>query len=225
MTDFILFLRENAALLFESCVATVYMVFVSALISFCLGLPIALGLTVTAKGQFLSNRFVHKSLGFIVTLGRSIPFIILMIAIIPLTRFLIGTSIGTTAAIVPLSIAAVPFFARILEGKFAALNPGLIEMAQSLGLSPWQIITKVILPESFPAIVNATTVLIVSLTEYSAMAGAVGGSGLGNMAIQYGYYQFNTPVMFLAIFALIFFVLFFQFIGDAITRKVSFPVS
>lgn len=220
-----LFFDENLPLLYESTLSTVYMVFVSAFVAFLIGTPIALGLTITAKGKFCQNLPIHKILSSIVTLGRSIPFIILMIAIIPLTRLIVGTSVGTTAAIVPLSIAAIPFFARIVEGKFAAVNPGVIEMAVAMGLSPAQIIFKVLIPEAVPGIANACTILVVSLTEYSAMAGAVGGSGLGNMAIQYGYYQFNTQVMLLALAALVVLVLGLQFLGDFLTRKLSFPVS
>lgn len=218
-----LFFNDNLPLLYESTLSTIYMVFVSACVAFCFGTPIALGLTVTAKGQFYENKFIHKILTAIVTLGRSIPFIILMIAIIPFTRLLVGTSIGTTAAIVPLSVASIPFFARIVEGKFAAVNSGVIEAAIAMGLSPMQIIFRVLIPEAVPGIANACTILVVSLTEYSAMAGAVGGSGLGNMAIQYGYYQFNTEVMLLALAALILLVLTLQFFGDFLTRKLSFP--
>lgn len=220
-----LFFEENLPLLYDSTLSTIYMVFISAAVAFFVGTPIAIGLIVTAKGQFYENVFIHKILSYVVTLGRSVPFIILMIAIIPFTRFVVGTSVGTTAAIVPLSVAAIPFFARIVEGKFAAVNSGTIEAAIAMGLSPFQIIKKVLIPEAVPGIANACTILFVSLTEYSAMAGAVGGNGLGNMAIQYGYYQFNTPVMMLALVALVLIVLFFQHTGDFITRKVTYPIS
>lgn len=208
-------------LLSQSFFATILMVFVSAIVAIFFGIPIGVGLTITAKGQFLENNFVHRILNFIVTIGRSIPFVILMIAVIPLTRLLVGTSIGTQASIVPLAIAAIPYFARLIEGKFKSLPQGIIEAALSMGLSPMQIIFKVILPEAIPGILNAVTILLVSLTEYSAMAGAIGGSGLGNMAIQYGYYQFNNAVLLQAIFVLIILVLFIQFIGDYFTKKFS----
>lgn len=213
--------QETLSTLLESTAATINMVLVAGFIAFSFGLPIAIGLTVTAKGMFYENPYVHKILSSIVTVGRSVPFVILMVAIIPLTRFIVGTSIGTAAAIVPLSVAAIPFFARVVEGKLASVNPGLIEAAQAMGSSPFQIIYKVLLPEAVPGISNACTILFVSLTEYSAMAGAVGGNGLGNMAIQYGYYQFNTPVMMQALIALVLLVLIIQFTGDFITRKVS----
>ena len=211
----------NFSLLYDSFVATIIMVFVSAFVAILFGVPIGVGLTVTAKGQFLEHSFIHKILNIIVTIGRSIPFVILMIAIIPFTRFIVGTSIGTMASIVPLAIAAVPYFARLVEGKFKVIHFGIIEAALSMGLSPAQIIFKVLLPETFPGLLNATTILCVSLTEYSAMAGAVGGSGLGNMAIQYGYYQYNTPVLLQAVTALIILVLILQFVGDFFTKKIS----
>ncbi|MES2614450.1 MAG: methionine ABC transporter permease [Bdellovibrionota bacterium] len=208
-------------LLYSSLLATLLMVFVSAAFAFIFGISIAIGLTITAKGQFLENSITHKILSAIVTLGRSIPFVILMIAIIPLTRFIVGTSIGTSASIVPLAIAAIPYFARLVEGKFKSVSPGVFEAAKSMGLSPLQIIFKVLLPEAFPGILNATTILLVSLTEYSAMAGAIGGSGLGNMAIQYGYYQFNNAVLLQAIAVLIILVLVLQYVGDFLTKKVT----
>jgi D-methionine transport system permease protein len=201
------------------------MVFVSAFIAILFGLPLAVGMTVTEKDQFLENKYLHKSLSFFVTIGRSIPFVILMIAIIPLTRFIVGTSIGTKASIVPLAIAAIPYYARLMEGKLHLVSKGVIEAAQSMGLTPWQIITKVLLKESLPGFLNSTTILFVGLTEYSAMAGALGGSGLGNMAIQYGYYQFNDAVLFQAIVTLIFIVLFFQFVGDFLVKKFSRKIS
>ena len=184
---------ETLSTLLDSTLATIYMVLVAGLSAFIFGLPIAIALTVTSKGMFYENPVIHKILSSIVTIGRSVPFVILMVAIIPFTRFIVGTSI----------------------------NRGLIEAAQAMGSSPMQIIRKVLLPEAIPGIANACTILFVSLTEYSAMAGAVGGSGLGNMAIQYGYYQFNTPVMMQALVTLVALVLFIQFVGDFITRKVS----
>jgi len=212
---------ETLSTLLESTLATIYMVIVAGISAFIFGLPIAIGLTVTSKGMFYENLLLHKILSSIVTIGRSVPFVILMVAIIPFTRFVVGTSIGTAAAMVPLSVAAIPYFARIVEGKLANINRGLIEAAQAMGSSPMQIIWKVLLPESIPSILNSCTILFVSLTEYSAMAGAVGGSGLGNMAIQYGYYQFNTPVMMQALVTLVMLVLLIQFVGDYITRKFS----
>lgn len=209
------------SLLYESFTATILMVVVSAAVALLFGIPIGIGLTVTAKGQFLENSFIHKVLSAVVTLGRSIPFVILMIAVIPLTRFIVGTSIGTKASIVPLAIASIPYFARLVEGKFKTIHFGIIEASLSMGLSPLQIIFKVLLPETFPGILNATTILLVSLTEYSAMAGAIGGSGLGNMAIQYGYYQFNNAILLQALAALILLVLILQNVGDFFTKKMS----
>jgi D-methionine transport system permease protein len=208
-------------LLYESFLSTLVIVISSASIAFVFGLPIGIALTVTDKNQFLENILVHKILSSIVTFGRAIPFVILMIALIPITRFIVGTSIGTVASIVPLAIASIPFFARIVEGKFKNIPSGITEAGLSMGFSNTQIICKMLIPEALPGLLNAFTILLISLTEYSAMAGAIGGSGLGNMAIQYGYYQFNTPIMMQAVGALILLVLFIQFSGDFLTKKLT----
>jgi len=214
-------LNDNFAMMLSSTGATFFMVLVAACVAISFGLPIAVLLTVSAKGRFLENAFLHRILSAIVTLGRSVPFVILMVALIPLTRFVVGSSIGTAAAIVPLSIAAIPFFARVVEGKLASVDGGVLEAALAMGFSPWQIIRKVLLREAIPGISNAITILMVSLVEYSAMAGAVGGSGLGSTAIQYGYYQFDTLVMLEALGVLVCLVLGLQFLGDRITKYLS----
>jgi D-methionine transport system permease protein len=214
-------LNDHLSMLLESTAATLFMVFTAACVSIFFGLPIAILLTVTGKGRFLENQVLHRILSMVVTLGRSVPFVILMVALIPLTRFVVGSSIGTTAAIVPLSIAAIPFFARIVEGKLASVDGGILEAALAMGFSPGQIIRKVLLPEAIPGISNAITILLVSLVEYSAMAGAVGGSGLGSTAIQYGYYQFDTLVMMEALIILVGLVLVLQFLGDRTTKYLS----
>lgn len=208
-------------LLWDSLIATLNMISISALVAVFFGVPVGIGLTVTAKGQFLENKIVNKILSLIVSVGRAIPFVILMIAVVPFTRFIVGTSIGTAASVVPLAIAAIPYFARLVEGKLKSIPYGIIEAGLSMGFSPLQIIFRILLPESIPGLLNALTILLVSLTEYSAMAGAIGGSGLGNMAIQYGYIQFNTPILVQAIVVLILLVLTLQYCGDFLTKKMS----
>ncbi|ALA26295.1 methionine ABC transporter permease [Piscirickettsia salmonis] len=211
--------QATLQLLFSSTLDTVYMVFVAGIIAIALGLPIAIALTLARPGSLYENKSLYRLLSLIVNIGRSVPFIILMVAIIPLTRFIVGTSIGTEAAMVPLSIAAIPYFARIAEGKLHELDHSLIELSEVVGANVWQIITKVMLPEAWPALVNGMTILFVSLIEYSAMAGTIGGSGLGNMAIQYGYYRFDLKVMFLAVAGLVILVLLVQWFGDFIVAS------
>lgn len=214
---------ENLPLLLESLLSTVYIVFISGLISVFFGTIIAIALFLTGKDQLCENTAVHKVLNFIVSISRSIPFIVLMVALIPLTRFLVGTSIGTTASIVPLTIAAIPFFARILEGKLIQLDSGIFIAAQSMGLSTFQIIKKVLFPELFPHFINCVVILIVSLIEYSTMSGAMGGSGLGNTVLQYGYYQFNTQIMFEALIFIVALVLLVQTVGNKLVKYFSYP--
>jgi D-methionine transport system permease protein len=159
-------------------------------------------------------------LGAVINLGRSVPFIILMVAIIPFTRRIVGTSIGTTAAIVPLTVAAIPFFARLVEGALKEVDPGVIEAAQSMGTTPLQIIFKVLLPEALPALALAVTVTAVNLVGYSAMAGAIGGGGLGDLAIRYGYQRFRGDIMVQTIAILVLLVQGMQMLGDRIAHKL-----
>jgi len=156
----------------------------------------------------------------VINLGRSVPFIILMVAIIPFTRKVVGTSIGTTAAIVPLTVAAIPFMARLVEGALKEVDPGVIEAAQSMGTGPLQIIYKVLLPEALPALVLAVTVTAVNLVGYSAMAGAIGGGGLGDLAIRYGYQSFRGDVMLQTVAILVLLVQGMQMLGDRIAQKL-----
>ncbi len=193
---------------------TLYMVFVSAFFALLIGLPIGVILFITGKGQFKEKLKVHKILGTIVNIGRSFPFAILLIALIPFTRFIVGTSLGTTASIVPLSVAAAPFLARIVETALQGVNPSLIEAAIVMGSSPWQIIKKVLIPEAFPSLILSFTVVIVNLVGYSAMAGLVGGGGLGTVAIQYGYQRFNGFLMFWTVVLLIIIVQLIQWLGN-----------
>jgi D-methionine transport system permease protein len=176
---------------------------------------------ITGKGHIKENLLVNQTLGAIVNAARSTPFIILMVAIIPFTRIIAGTSIGTNAAIVPLSIAAIPFVARIVESALKEVDDGLIEAAQSMGASPGQIILKVLIPEAMPSIVLGLTLTVISLIGYSAMAGAIGGGGLGDLAIRYGYQRFRADVMIATVVILIAMVQIVQSSGDYFARKLN----
>ncbi|KEI72335.1 methionine ABC transporter permease [Endozoicomonas elysicola] len=206
------------SLLFKALWETLYMVAFSGSICFLLGIPLGVLLYVTREGRILENRAANMVLGGIVNAGRSIPFIILMVAIIPLTRLLTGTSIGTTAAIVPLTVAAIPFVARIAEGALIEVPSGLVEAAQSMGASPLQIITRVLLPEARPGLINGMTITLVTLVSYSAMAGAIGGGGLGDLGIRYGYQRFDGVIMLATVVVLIALVQLLQMIGDRLQQ-------
>lgn len=212
---------EIFGLLFESLGETLYMVAVSMICASILGIPLGILLVVTEKGEILACPAINKPLAFIINMIRSIPFIILMVAIIPFTRFLVHTSIGTTAAIVPLTIAAIPYIARMVETSIREIPSGLIEAAESMGATPMQIIRKVLLPEALPSILESLTVVIVSLVGASAMAGTIGGGGLGDLAIRYGYQRFQADVMIATIIVLVIVVQLIQFIGNYLSRKAD----
>lgn len=212
---------EIFGLLFESLGETLYMVAVSMICASILGIPLGILLVVTEKGEILACPAINKPLAFIINMIRSIPFIILMVAIIPFTRFLVHTSIGTTAAIVPLAIAAIPYIARMVETSIREIPSGLIEAAESMGATPMQIIRKVLLPEALPSILESLTVVIVSLVGASAMAGTIGGGGLGDLAIRYGYQRFQADVMIATIIVLVIVVQLIQFIGNYLSRKAD----
>lgn len=206
-------------LLGESLWETIYMVVVSGAVSALLGIPLGVLLYVTRRGQILARPTLHKILGIVVNATRSIPFIILMVAVIPFTRLIIGTSIGTTAAIVPLSLAGIPFVARIAEGALDEISTGLIEAAQSMGATPMQIITKVMLPEALPGLIHGMTLTLVTMVSYSAMAGAIGGGGLGDLGIRYGYQRFDPTVMLITVVILIAVVQLIQSGGELLQRR------
>ena len=208
-------------LLIQGVGETLQMTVISTIASMIIGIPLGVILLVTAKSHILANKFINNILGAIVNAGRSIPFIILMVAIIPFTRMVVGTSIGTTAACVPLTLSAIPFLARLVETSIKEVNFGVIEAAQTMGASPFQIIKKVLLPESKSNIVDNVTVLVVNLISYSAMAGAIGGGGLGDIAIRYGYQRFQGDVMIATIIILIVMVQVCQMIGDTISRRLN----
>ena len=195
------------------------MVAVSTVIAAIIGIPLGITLVTTSRGHILENRFINQILGTIVNIIRSIPFIILMVAIIPLTRIIAGTSIGTTAACVPLTIVAIPFLSRLVETSIRDVDFGLVEAAESMGATPFQIIRKVLIPEALPTIINNITVLVVNLIGASAMAGAIGGGGLGDIAIRYGYQRFRADVMLATIIILIVGVNLIQACGDFASRK------
>ena len=208
-------------LLLQGFLETVQMTVISTVVAVLLGVPLGVILVITSRGHIMQNEAVNKVLGAIVNATRSIPFIILMVAIIPFTRLVAGTSIGTTAACVPLTLAAIPFLARLVETAIKEVNGGVIEAAQSMGATPLQIIWKVLLPEALPTIIDNVTVLIVNLISYSAMAGAIGGGGLGDIAIRYGYQRFQGDVMLATIIILIVLVQVIQSAGDYLSRKVN----
>lgn len=192
---------------------TLYMVICSTLIALVMGIPLGVILTITDRGHLKENVWIHQVLGSIVNIGRSFPFAILMVALIPFTRWIVGTSLGTTASIVPLSIAAIPFMARLVESALKEVDKGMIEAAIVMGSTPWQIISMVLIPESMPTLILATTTTIINLIGYSAMAGTMGGGGLGKIAIQYGYQRFNVLLMVVTVIILIILVQMIQTIG------------
>ncbi|WP_251424543.1 methionine ABC transporter permease [Veillonella agrestimuris] len=208
-------------LLLTGTLDTLQMTVISTVMAMIIGIPLGVILVVTSKGHILENVALNKVLGAIINATRSIPFIILMVAIIPFTRMVVGTSIGTTAACVPLTLAAIPFLARLVETSIKDIQFGVIEAAQSMGATPFQIIRKVLLPEALPTIIDNVTVLIVNLIGYSAMAGAIGGGGLGDIAIRYGYQRFQGDIMLATIIILIVMVQLIQMAGDALSKSVN----
>jgi len=206
-------------LILQATLDTLYMVAVSGVIATLIGLPLGVMLYATRPRQILAMPILNQVLGIITNVGRSIPFIILMVAIIPFTRMLVGTSIGINAASVPLTIAAIPFVARLIEGAMNEIPPGLIESAQSMGATPWQVITKVLIPEARGGIITGLTITLVTLVSYSAMAGAVGGGGLGDLGIRFGYQRFNPMIMLITVVILVVMVQGFQSLGDYLVRR------
>lgn len=206
-------------LLWKSLLQTLQMVAASGLLGSLIGLPIGIFLATSGKGELFPAPALNRAVGLVVNAARSTPFIILVVAIIPFTRLLTGTSIGTTAAIVPLTIATIPFFARLVEAAIREIDKGLIEAARAMGATPMQIVFKVLLAEARPAILLAFTMTIVSLIGYSAMVGAVGGGGLGDLGIRYGYQRFMPDVMLAVVVVLIVLVQLVQSAGDALARS------
>lgn len=208
-------------LLFKALGETLTMVLVSGAIGLALGIPLGVVLFISKPGQIKEHALLNKALGTAVNIGRSIPFIILIVSIIPLTRLLVGTSIGTMAAVVPLAIGATPFIARLVEGALMEIPSGLVEAARAMGASPLQIIVKVMLPEALPGIINGITITLVTLVGYSAMAGAVGGGGLGDVGIRYGYQRFDGTVMLVVVAILVLLVQIIQSVGERLVRATD----
>ena len=209
------------ALFGQSLWETALMVFVAGALATLVGVPLGVFLRLTDDGGVLENGPVNKLVGWLVNAVRSTPFIILLVAIIPFTRLITGSSIGTAAAVVPLTIAAAPFVARLVEAALREVDHGLVEAAQAMGATTSQIVWKVLLPEALPGIVAGLTITFVSLTGYSAMAGAIGGGGLGDLGIRYGYQRFLPEIMLAVVLVLIFFVQAVQSLGDWAVRKLS----
>lgn len=205
----------------QASLTTLYMVGASTFLTVLLGLPLGVLLVLTDKRGLRPRPLLNKLLGAVVNLTRSLPFIILLVVLIPFTRWIVGTSIGPTAAIVPLTLAAVPFFARVTENALREVPSGVIEAAQAMGSSDWQIVRKVMIKEAMPGLVLGIALTLISLVGYSAMAGAVGGGGLGDLAIRYGYQRFETEVMLATVVLLVAFVQVVQSVGDRIAAKIS----
>jgi D-methionine transport system permease protein len=212
---------ELIRLILDSTLDTLIMVAVAASLGTLIGLPLGVFLATSKRGELFAAPTVNAALGIIVNATRSTPFIILVVAIIPFTRLIAGTSIGTTAAIVPLTIAATPFIARLIEGAIREVDQGLVEAARSMGATPVQIVRKVLIPEALPAITLGLTLAIVSLLGFSAMVGAVGGGGLGDLGIRYGYQRFMPDVMAAVVLVLIVLVQAVQSIGDRLSRRLN----
>ena len=198
---------------------TVYMLFVPTILATLIGFVIAVVLVITKSDGLKPNKSVYSVLGFVVNMVRSFPFIILLISIIPLTRLIVGTSIGETAALVPITIGSAPFIARLIESSLNEVDPGLIEAAKSFGATKKQIIFKVMLKEATPSIISGITLAIITILGYTAMAGAVGAGGLGNVALMYGYQQFDKNVILYTVVALILIVQVIQWAGDLLYKK------
>ena len=207
------------ALLAKGTWETVYMTFLSGFFGFVLGLPVGIMLFLTRKDQLLENAFYHRGLSILVNIFRAIPFIILIVWMIPFTRILAGTSIGVNAALVPLSVGAAPFIARLVENSLIEVPHGLIETARALGASPLQIIRKVLLPEALPSLINNATITLITLVGYSAMGGAVGAGGLGQVGYQYGYIGYDIVIMNTVLILLVLLVFMIQFMGDRLSKR------
>jgi D-methionine transport system permease protein len=212
MIDFQLFLIPT--------LETIYMVFLSTIFAGLIGLPCGVLLVVSEENHVAPNPTLHRFLGLIVNISRSIPFIILMILLFPLSRLIVGTTIGTTATVIPLAISAAPFVARVVESSLKEVNAGVIEACRSQGASTMQMITKVLLPEALPSLVLGITMTIINLIGYSAMAGAIGGGGLGDLAIRFGFYRYELGVLIIAVIIIIVLVQLMQYAGNALADAI-----
>lgn len=214
-------LYEYLTLMAKGTRDTLYMVFAATFFSYLAGLPLGIAVVITENGSVIPKPGLNRVLGTIINITRSVPFIILLIAVTPVTRLLVGTTIGPTASIVPLVIGAIPFVARLVETTFKEIDWGVIEAAQSMGASPWQIILKVMIPETLPSLILGASITTITLIGYSAMAGVVGGGGLGDLAIRYGYYRYQRDVMFMTIGLLVIIVQLIQSTGSFVSHKID----
>lgn len=208
-------------LLYKPLVETLYMIGVSMIFSVIIGLILGTVLVVTSENHIMPSKIINSILSNVINITRSFPFIILLIVLFPLTKLIVGTKIGTTAAIVPLSFAATPFFARMVETALRDIPWGIIEAALAMGSTPMQIIIKVMIPEAMPSIIQAVTTTTIGVLGYSAMAGSIGGGGLGDLAIVYGYQRWRTDIMVITVIVLIVLVVIIQLIGDFISTKID----
>ena len=215
------FISQYGALFAQGTVDTLVMTLASTLFAYVIGVPLGVLLVITAKDGLKPQRALNTVLGWIVNVFRSIPFIILLVAIIPFTRVVVGTSLGVPGAIVPLTVAAIPFVGRMVEQSLAEVDGGLIEAAQSFGANTWQIVCKVMLRESLPSLVRGASITVITLFGYTAMAGAVGAGGIGDIAIRYGYQRYLGDVMIVSIVLCVVLVQVFQSIGDLVARVVD----
>ncbi|MFP7254695.1 methionine ABC transporter permease [Virgibacillus sp. 7505] len=205
----------------QAFLETLLMVSIALAVAILIGLPFGILLFVTDRGLFLENVVVKRIAGLIINLIRSVPFVILLVFLLPFTQFLLNTTIGPLAASVSLSVAAIPFYARIVESSARDIDKGVIEAAIAVGASPWMIIRSIILPEVKPGLITGLTITAISLIGYSAMAGTIGGGGIGDLAIRYGYYRYDNTIMFTTVIVLIVLVQVVQYLGDLIARVVS----
>ena len=205
-------------MIFEGIWETLYMTILSTVIAYIVGLPLGILLSVTGKGGILRNRAVNGILGAVVNILRSVPFLILLVVLIPFTRLLVGTSLGTTATIVPLTIGSIPIVARMVESSLQEVPPGIIEAAESMGASPLEIIVRFMLPEALPSLLLGSAINLATILGYSAMAGFVGGGGLGDIAIQYGFYRYQSDILFVSVAILIIIVQIFQEAGTRLSN-------
>ena len=207
--------------LWEATLQTLGMVGAAALVTVVLGLPLGVLLASAAPGGLAPSPALSRVLGAVVDVGRSVPFIILMVAIVPFTRLVVGTTIGSAAAAVPLTVAAIPFFARLVESSLRGVDPGVVDAGLSMGASRRQLVAKVLVPEALPGIVSGITITVVALVGYSAMAGAVGGGGLGDVAVKYGYQRFEPSVTLVCVVVLVLLVKAVQVLGDTWARRLA----
>jgi D-methionine transport system permease protein len=208
-------------LLHDATIETFQMVGIATLVTLLVGLPLGVLLVLTDKGGLLRNVAVNKVVGAIVNVGRSLPFVILLVALIPFTRWVVGTSIGWQAATVPLAVGAIPFYARLVESAVRGVDGGLVEAVQAMGGGTWAVVRKALLPEALPALISGLTTTVIALVGYSAMAGTVGGGGLGNLAITYGYMRFETNFMIVIVIELVILVTLVQLLGDFAGRRFA----